>query len=53
MLNVVVKSEKFQTWKMTTLVRKIVTGYIVAGKKNGGYRYGGIAEKPPNLTHHN
>ena len=33
-----------------TLVRSIMTGYIVAGKHNGGYKYGGIAEKPPNLT---
>ena len=37
----------------TTLVRLIMTGYIVAGKNNGGYKYGGIAEKPPNLTRHN
>ena len=36
----------------TTLVRLIMTGNIVAGKNNGGYKYGGIAEKPPNLTHH-
>ena len=28
--------------------------YIEAGKNNGGlYKYDGIAEKPPNLTHHN
>ena len=26
-----------------------MTGYIVAGKNNGGYKYGEIAEKPPNL----
>ena len=32
-----------------TLVRLIMTGNIVAGKNNGGYKYGGIAEKPPNL----
>ena len=38
---------------LTTLVRLIITGYIVAGKNNGGYKYGGIAEKPPNLTRHN
>ena len=24
-------------------------GYIVAGKNNGGYKYGGIAEKPPKV----
>ena len=35
-----------------TLVRLIMTGNIVAGKNNGGYKYGGIAEKPPNLTRH-
>ena len=35
---------------LTTLVRLIMTGYIVAGKNNDGYKYGGIAEKPPNLT---
>ena len=37
---------------MTTLVRLIMTGNIVAVKNKGGYKYGGIAEKPPNLTHH-
>ena len=36
----------------TTLVPLIMTGNIVAGKNNGGYKYGGIAEKPPNLTRH-
>ena len=36
-----------------TLVRLTITGNIVAGKNNGGYKYGGIAEKPPNLTRHN
>ena len=35
-----------------TLVCLIVTGNIVAGINNGGYKYGGIDEKPPNLTHH-
>ena len=35
-----------------TLVRLIMTGNIVAGKNNGGYKYGGFAEKPPNLTRH-
>ena len=35
-----------------TLVRLIMTGNIVAGKNNGGYKYGGNAEKPPNLTRH-
>ena len=35
-----------------TLVRVIMTGNIVAGKNNGGYKCGGIAEKPPNLTRH-
>ena len=35
------------------LVRLIMTGYIVAGKNIGGYKYGGIAEKLPNLTRHN
>ena len=35
-----------------TLVRVIITGNIVAGKNNGGYKYGGIVEKPPNLTRH-
>ena len=29
-----------------------MTGNIVAGKNNGGYKYGEIAEKPPNLTRH-
>ena len=29
-----------------------MTGNIVAGKNNGGYKYGGIAEKQPNLTRH-
>jgi len=29
-----------------------MTGNIVAGKNNGGYKYSGIAEKPPNLTRH-
>ena len=33
-----------------TLVRLIMTVNIVAGKNNGGYKFGGIAEKPPNLT---
>ena len=32
-----------------TLVRLI----IVAVKNNGGYKYGGIAEKLQNLTRHN
>ena len=35
-----------------TLVRLTMTGNIVAGKNNGGYKYGGIAEKLPNLTRH-
>ena len=35
-----------------TLVRLIMTGNIVVGKNNGGYKYGGIGEKPPNLTRH-
>ena len=26
-----------------------MTGYIVAGKNNGGYKYGGIAKKPPKV----
>jgi len=30
-----------------------MTGYILAGKNNGGYKYGRIAEKPPKLTRHN
>ena len=42
-----------QSLKWATLVRLNMTGYIVAGKNNGGYKYGGIAEKPPNLTGHN
>ena len=29
-----------------------MTGNIVAGNNNGGYKYGGITEKPPNLTRH-
>ena len=29
-----------------------MTGNIVAGKNNGGYKYGGFAEKPPNVTRH-
>ena len=32
---------------MQTLVRLIMMGNIVAVKNNGGYKYGGIAEKPP------
>ena len=28
-------------------------GFIMAGKNNGGLKYGGMAEKPPNLTRHN
>ena len=28
-------------------------GIIMAGKKNGGLKYGGIAKKNPNLTRHN
>ena len=39
--------------KVTTLVRLIMTDYIVAGINNDGYKYGGIAEKPPNLTRNN
>jgi len=27
-------------------------GNIMAGKNNGGLKYGGISEKPPNLTRH-
>ena len=38
--------------KLITLVRLIMTGNIMAGKNNGGYKYGGIAEKPPNLIRH-
>ena len=34
---------------LTTLVCSIMTGYIVAGKNNGEYKYGGIAEKPPKV----
>jgi len=30
-------------------VRLIMTGYIVVGKNNCGYKYGGIAEKPPKV----
>ena len=33
-----------------TLVCLITTGDIVAGKNNGRYKYGRIAEKPTNLT---
>ena len=36
-----------------TLVRLFMEGNIMAGKNNGGLKYGGISEKPPNLTHHN
>ena len=35
-----------------TLVRLIMTGNIVVGKNNGGYKYGGIAKKPPILNRH-
>ena len=45
------KSKNFN-YRVTTLVRLIMTGNIVAGKNIGGYKYGGIAEKPPNLTRH-
>ena len=41
-----------QMTNQSTLVCLIMMGYIVAGKNNGGYKYGGIAEKPPNLTSH-
>ena len=34
---------------LTILVRLIMTGYTVAGKNNSGYKYGGIAEKPPKV----
>ena len=34
------------------LVSLIMTGIIVAGKNNSGFKYGGIAKKPPNLTRH-
>ena len=34
---------------LPTLVCLIMTGYIVAGKNNGGYKYGGIAEKSPKV----
>ena len=47
--------KKLSIWRFCrehTLVRLIMTGNIVAGKNYGGYKYGGIAEKPPNLTHH-
>ena len=27
--------------------------YVLPGKNNGGCKYGGIAEKPQNLTRHN
>ena len=27
-------------------------GFIMAGKNNDGLKYGGISEKPPNLTRH-
>ena len=37
---------------LTTLVRLIMTGYIVAGKNNGEYKHGGIAEKPPTTSQH-
>ena len=43
----------FTTSSFNYDVRLIMTGYIVAGKNNGGYKYDGIAEKPPNLTRHN
>ena len=38
------------TKESITLVRLIMTGNIVKGKNNGGYKYGGIAEKLPNLA---
>ena len=34
---------------LPTLVCLIMTGYIVAGKNSAGYKYGGIAEKPPKV----
>ena len=42
----------FDDLHLNTLVRLIMTGNIVAGKNNGGYKYGGFAEKPPDLTRH-
>ena len=32
--------------------KTVMTGNIVAGKNYGGYKYGRIAEKSPNLTRH-
>jgi len=52
-ISVTVNSAVYVQTFLLTLVRLIMTGYIVAGKNNGEYKYGGIAEKPPNLTHHN
>ena len=42
----------FDSFNLTTLVRLSMKGNIVAGKNNGGYKFGGIAENPSNLTRH-
>ena len=49
-INLILKINQYN--KQFALVRLIMTGNILAGKNNGGYKYGGIAEKPPNLTRH-
>ena len=36
--------------ELQKLTRRV---FIMAGKENDGLKYGGIAEKPPNLTRHN
>ena len=45
-------TEFINSYVASRQVLGIITGYIVAGKNNGGYKYGGISEKPPNLTRH-
>ena len=52
MLNAIIPNLYNCMSKLVTLVRLIMTGNIVAGKNNGGYKYGEIAEKTPNLTRH-
>ena len=37
---------------MINFVRLIMTGNIMAGKNNGGYKHAELPKKPPNLTRH-
>ena len=41
------------SYTLSELQKLTRRGFIMVGKNNGGLKYGGIAEKPPNLTRHN